>query len=468
MAITQINGGTQIQSGTITSAQLSSSAGITSAQLATAYLPLAGGTMTGQVNGGAQVATNFGAPVGSTDLATKGYVDAATQGISGKYSATVATTGSESFTIASGTVTSITAASGGLIDGVAVAQGEYVLIKNAPSATGVGIAAGTAESTNGLYLIGVVSGTTVNVSRASDMSAGSPSGAAVFVESGTKNGATGWLVTSPSNPTTTFTYGTTAMGWTQVSAATVYTTDNTLTLAGTQFSRAAITGNVSIPAGSNVATIGAAQVTMAMLNATGTAGTTTWLRGDGSWQALPAPANGSITFAMLAASAVETSGTAISSSSTDSELPTAKAVYNYVTSAVSASGGGTVTSVSVASANGFAGTVATATSTPAITIETTITGLLKGNGTAISAAVAGTDYQAPINFVVRETPSGTPNGSTTSFGLAHTPVSGSEELFLNGVLQDSGTGNDYTISGATITMLTAPASTDKLRCSYRF
>jgi hypothetical protein len=55
-------------------------------------------------------------------------------------------------------------------------------------------------------------------------------------------------------------------------------------------------------------------------------------------------------------------------------------------------GSGTVTSVSVVSANGLAGTVATATTTPAITLSTTVTGLLKGNGTAISAAVAGTDY----------------------------------------------------------------------------
>lgn len=47
---------------------------------------------------------------------------------------------------------------------------------------------------------------------------------------------------------------------------------------------------------------------------------------------------------------------------------------------------GTVTSVSVVSANGFAGTVATATSTPAITLSTTITGVLSGNGTAISGS----------------------------------------------------------------------------------
>lgn len=49
-------------------------------------------------------------------------------------------------------------------------------------------------------------------------------------------------------------------------------------------------------------------------------------------------------------------------------------------------GSGTVTSVSVASANGFTGTVATATTTPAITLATSVTGILSGNGTAISAA----------------------------------------------------------------------------------
>jgi hypothetical protein len=60
-----------------------------------------------------------------------------------------------------------------------------------------------------------------------------------------------------------------------------------------------------------------------------------------------------------------------------------------------ASSTGGVTSVSVVSANGFAGTVATSTTTPAITVSTSITGVLKGNGTAISAATAGTDYVTP-------------------------------------------------------------------------
>lgn len=59
-------------------------------------------------------------------------------------------------------------------------------------------------------------------------------------------------------------------------------------------------------------------------------------------------------------------------------------------------GNGTVTTVSVASANGFGGSVANAGTTPAITLTTSLTGLLKGNGTAMQVAAAGTDYQAPL------------------------------------------------------------------------
>lgn len=79
-----------------------------------------------------------------------------------------------------------------------------------------------------------------------------------------------------------------------------------------------------------------------------------------------------------------------------------------------ASGSGTVTSVSVVTANGFAGTVATATTTPAITLSTTITGILKGNGTAISAASDGTDYlSSTTGITVSQSPAQT-LGSTGS------------------------------------------------------
>ena len=68
-------------------------------------------------------------------------------------------------------------------------------------------------------------------------------------------------------------------------------------------------------------------------------------------------------------------------------------------------GTGTVTAVSVSSTNGFAGT-SSGGATPALTLSTSITGVLKGNGTAISAASAGTDYVAPSGAL------GTPSSGT--------------------------------------------------------
>ena len=53
-----------------------------------------------------------------------------------------------------------------------------------------------------------------------------------------------------------------------------------------------------------------------------------------------------------------------------------------------------MTNVGIATANGFSGTVLNPTATPNITIGTSVTGLLKGNGTGVSAATPGTDYVA--------------------------------------------------------------------------
>jgi hypothetical protein len=52
-------------------------------------------------------------------------------------------------------------------------------------------------------------------------------------------------------------------------------------------------------------------------------------------------------------------------------------------------GGGGVSSVSVVTANGFSASVATPTTTPAITLNTTFTGIGYSNGTGFAAAVAG-------------------------------------------------------------------------------
>lgn len=57
-------------------------------------------------------------------------------------------------------------------------------------------------------------------------------------------------------------------------------------------------------------------------------------------------------------------------------------------------GTGIVNSISIASLNGFSGSSSGGVN-PSITLNTTITGLLKGDGSAISQAIAGTDYLTP-------------------------------------------------------------------------
>lgn len=73
---------------------------------------------------------------------------------------------------------------------------------------------------------------------------------------------------------------------------------------------------------------------------------------------------------------------------------------------------------------------------------------------------------SPSNFVTEETPSGTINGSNTTFTLANTPTAGTVRVYLNGVRQKSGAGNDYTITSTTITFTTAPVSGDVIIVDY--
>jgi len=117
---------------------------------------------------------------------------------------------------------------------------------------------------------------------------------------------------------------------------------------------------------------------------------------------------------------------------------------------ISATGsGGTVTSVSVVSANGFAGTVATSTTTPAITLSTSVNGIIKGNGTALSAAVAATDYVAPSAYA-------SANGLTMStsrlLGRTTASTGAAEEISVAGGLTLSGgvlTGASGTVTSVT-------------------
>jgi hypothetical protein len=73
-------------------------------------------------------------------------------------------------------------------------------------------------------------------------------------------------------------------------------------------------------------------------------------------------------------------------------------------------GPGTVTTLSVVSANGFAGTVANDTSTPAITITTSATGLLKGSSGSLAAA-SGSDINTAFGSQTANYVYAAPNAS---------------------------------------------------------
>ena len=118
--------------------------------------------------------------------------------------------------------------------------------------------------------------------------------------------------------------------------------------------------------------------------------------------------------------------------------------------------GGTVTTLSVASANGFAGTVANATTTPAITLTTSITGLLQGNGTALSAVTIGTG----IGFSGGTISNTGVTAFTSSSGLSvNTSATGSVSVTNTApMVYPSGSGIAVVSSGtAWGTTLTAPS-----------
>ena len=123
-------------------------------------------------------------------------------------------------------------------------------------------------------------------------------------------------------------------------------------------------------------------------------------------------------------------------------------------------GGGTVTSVSVVSANGLAGTVATATTTPAITLSTTVTGLLKGNGTAISAAASGTDYAPATSGTSILYGNGAGGFSNVTIGTGVSFAAGTLSATGSGGTVTSVTGTAPVVSsGGTTPAISMPAAT---------
>ena len=199
-------------------------------------LPKTGGTMSGAIAMGANKITGLDTPSADTDAANKGYVDSVAQGLDIKASARLATTGALSaytFTSTSGgTITGN--ANGALsIDGVTPSVADRILVKNETS--------GNAPY-NGIYVVTTVGdGSTPYVlTRSTDAntSAEVTSGMFVFIEQGTTNDNTGWVLTTD-NP---ITLNTTALTFAQFSGAGTYSASNGVLLTGSNFTFAPRSG----------------------------------------------------------------------------------------------------------------------------------------------------------------------------------------------------------------------------------
>lgn len=199
--------------GRVTATTAATSGNITTAL---GYTPVskAGDSMNSAANltfsGGGTVTGLPTTPVGSTDAASKAYVDSLAQGLDPKGSVRAATT-------AAGTLAT-SFANGSVIDGVTLATNDRILIKNQ-----------AAPADNGIYTVNASGAPT----RATDANLWTElPGAFTFVEEGTSLADTGWVCTSNAGGT----LGTTAVTFVQFSGTGSYTAGTGLTLSGTQFS----------------------------------------------------------------------------------------------------------------------------------------------------------------------------------------------------------------------------------------
>jgi hypothetical protein len=154
--------------------------------------------------------TSLGTPTDATDAATKAYVDSVTEGLHIHESVVAATTANVNLANA--------LENGDTLDGITLATGNRILVKNQ-----------TTTSENGIYVVQASGQPT----RATDFDTATEvdSGDFVFVYSGTANASTGWVQTN--KPAT---IGTDPIVFTQFSGAGTYLAGNGLTLTGNSFS----------------------------------------------------------------------------------------------------------------------------------------------------------------------------------------------------------------------------------------
>lgn len=172
-----------------------------------------------------QRAINVASPSAATDAVNKTYVDNLVQGLSWKQAVRAATT-------ANGAIASAYA-NGSVIDGVTLATGDRILIKNQ-----------TTASENGIYVV-AASGAPA---RAADADTGAELvNASVYISEGTTQADQSWTCTTNAP----ITLGTTGLTFAQAGGGGgTYTAGNGLSLASTQFSVVAGSG---ITVGANVA-----------------------------------------------------------------------------------------------------------------------------------------------------------------------------------------------------------------------
>lgn len=196
-----------------------------------------------------QKITNLAAPTDDNDAATKAYVDAARAGLDVKQSVRAATTANIDLSSA--------LENGDAIDGVTLATGDRVLVKNQDTA-----------SQNGIYVV-QASGAAV---RATDFDADAEvtPGAFTFVEEGTTNADTGWVLTTNG----TITVGSTSLAFAQFSGAGNITAGDGLTKDGNTINAVGTADRISVAADSiDISTAYAGQTSITTL---GTVTTGVW------------------------------------------------------------------------------------------------------------------------------------------------------------------------------------------------